>query len=152
MQKFRRYTFFLCPYISTHNTLISKYTDFSCPKNQRCARPYCTMITSLNWKRWKVKQPPPTLNLKLLIKNPSQLFSCYVNYNRPAAYQSLQNQMIQALKYAMTFPALLILQVKKIITKKQHYSRTLISKLCEIDFMNLELRFMLVYLVEFFIE
>ena len=25
----------------TQNTLFPEYTDFSCPQNQRCARPYC---------------------------------------------------------------------------------------------------------------
>ena len=41
MQKFRSYTVFWCPYVITHNTLISKYTDFYCPQNQPCVRPYC---------------------------------------------------------------------------------------------------------------
>ena len=47
MQKFCRYTIFWCPYMITHNTLFSKYTDFSCPQNQRCARPYCICKTSV---------------------------------------------------------------------------------------------------------
>ena len=67
MQKFRRYTVFWCPNIITHNTLLfSKYTDFSCPQNQRCARPYCMLISqsSNRWRcsmsfRYHMKQSAP---------------------------------------------------------------------------------------------
>ena len=46
----RRYTVFGCPCIITHITLFSKYTDFSYPQIQCCARPYCNWLCSLS--RW----------------------------------------------------------------------------------------------------
>ena len=52
MQIFGRYTAFWCPYITTHNTLFSKYTNFSCPQNQRCAKPYCTNKIATKINKW----------------------------------------------------------------------------------------------------